>query len=312
MLRAKGLLRFTVKCRHCTSSSTLTSNVDRADVSPQAETETHFGFRTVETAQKQGLVKEVFDNVADDYDLMNDLMSGALHRLWKDEFVSTLSPNFTISDTSAAKPSDTGEAETDPVRILDVAGGTGDIAFRICDSVKAAAERRTTELPYVPLEVTVFDINARMLEVGQTRARTNMHEGQHASLAWVEGNAQALPFPDNHFDAYTIAFGIRNVTDIPMALREAFRVLKPGGRFACLEFSTVEPEALRAAYQAYSFNVIPEVGRIVTGDRDSYQYLVESIARFPAQRDFQRMIEDARFECSSYTNMTAGVVAMHS
>jgi len=242
---------------------------------------THFGFKDVDAKAKEGLVGQVFHNVADKYDVMNDLMSGTLHRLWKDTFVRTLLP---VSSGEEAK-------------VIDVAGGTGDISFRIVRQSKN-------------VKVTVCDINSSMLAVGKQRAEKM---GLLKNLDFVEGNAEKLDqFPDNSFDAYTIAFGIRNVTNIDQALKEAHRVLKPGGRFMCLEFSHVANPVIQTIYDQYSFKVIPAIGQFVTNDRDSYQYLVESIKKFPEQREFERMIRQAGFSAVSHTNYTQGVVALHS
>ncbi|WP_112662101.1 bifunctional demethylmenaquinone methyltransferase/2-methoxy-6-polyprenyl-1,4-benzoquinol methylase UbiE [Microvirga flavescens] len=240
---------------------------------------THFGFKTVPLEEKQGRVNEVFHSVAGRYDLMNDLMSAGLHRLWKNTLVNMLRP-----------PKDR------PFRHLDVAGGTGDVAFRILE----AGGPQT--------KVTVLDINGDMLEVGRERAGHRYGE----RIDFVEANAESLPLEDKSFDAYTIAFGIRNVPRIDLALKEAYRVLKPGGRFLCLEFSKVDVPGLDAIYEAYSFNVIPKLGKMVTGDSESYQYLVESIRRFPAPAAFARMIEEAGFKRVSHRALTAGVVAIHS
>lgn len=237
---------------------------------------THFGFKQVGEEDKSTLVRGVFNSVASRYDLMNDLMSAGLHRLWKREMVSWLNPS-------------------PQMRVLDVAGGTGDIAFRICDAAGC--------------DVTVADINQQMLGEGRNRA---LDQNRTAQLEWVCADAEALPFPDQYFDAYTIAFGIRNVTHIDRALSEAFRVLKPGGRFLCLEFSAVNNEALAKLYGAYSFSIIPKVGKWVTGDEDAYRYLVESIRRFPNQQAFADMIRQAGFGNVQFRNMTAGVVALHS
>ncbi len=235
---------------------------------------TDFGFREVPRVEKASLVRRVFDSVARRYDLMNDLMSGGMHRLWKDRFVSRVKPRA-------------GED------VLDMAGGTGDVAFRMA--------RRGAR-------VTVADINADMLEVGKERARERGITG----LEWKVENAESLSFDDGAFDAYTIAFGIRNVPRIDAALREAHRVLKPGGRFLCLEFSKVDLPGLDRIYDAYSFNVIPKLGELVTGDAESYQYLVESIRRFPAPAAFARMIEEAGFKRVTHRSLTAGVVHIHS
>jgi len=251
---------------------------------------THFGFKDVDVEEKEELVKEVFHSVAEQYDVMNDLMSGTLHRVWKDEFVNMLLP---VSCAGYGG------------KVIDVAGGTGDIAFRI-------VERSNTMSPRdPPVGVTVCDINASMLKVGEKRAeKFGLDKGQ---LSFVEVNAEKLKqFEDNTFDAYTIAFGIRNVTHIENALSEAYRVLKPGGRFMCLEFSHVANPVIQAIYEKYSFHVIPTVGQLVANDRDAYQYLVESIRKFPKQREFERMIREAGFSHVTHTNLTCGVVAIHS
>lgn len=240
---------------------------------------THFGYSEVRLDQKQGLVDDVFHKVAHRYDVMNDLMSGGLHRVWKDVFVAKV------------RPSRSG------FKHLDVAGGTGDIAFRVA----RAGGPKT--------EVTVLDINPDMLRVGLERAEKN---GLSQQLKFVEANAEDLPFPDQEFDAYTIAFGIRNVPRIDKALAEAFRVLKRGGRFLCLEFSQVEAPTLAKIYESYSFSVIPMIGRLVTGEAEPYRYLVESIRQFPAAEDFAAMIEKAGFQRVGFTRLTGGVVAIHS
>jgi demethylmenaquinone methyltransferase / 2-methoxy-6-polyprenyl-1,4-benzoquinol methylase len=242
---------------------------------------THFGFRDVPLGDKQTLVNEVFHSVASRYDLMNDLMSGGLHRLWKNIMVNTLNPPR--SDT--------------PFALLDVAGGTGDIAFR---AVKTAG---------AGFHATVCDINLDMLNVGRERA-AKRHLADRVSF--VEGNAEALAFPDRAFDGYTIAFGIRNVPRIDLALAEAFRVLRPGGRFLCLEFSTVDVPGLDRFYDLFSFKVIPELGRVVTGDAESYQYLVESIRKFPRPNAFADIIRTAGFSRVNWQVLSGGIVALHS
>jgi demethylmenaquinone methyltransferase/2-methoxy-6-polyprenyl-1,4-benzoquinol methylase len=242
---------------------------------------THFGFRDVALEEKQTLVNDVFHSVASRYDLMNDLMSGGLHRAWKNAMVTTLNP-----------PRDDA-----PFALLDVAGGTGDISFR---AAKTAGAGFTS---------TVCDINSDMLAVGEERALAQNLDHQ---VSFVEGNAEALPFPDKSYDAYTIAFGIRNVPQIDLALKEAYRVLKPGSRFLCLEFSTVDVPGLDKIYDLFSFKVIPQIGRAVTGDAESYQYLVESIRKFPKPDRFAEMIRTAGFSRVSYQVMTGGIVALHS
>src|SRR6478752_619704 len=242
---------------------------------------THFGFRDVPLGDKQTLVNDVFHSVASRYDLMNDLMSGGLHRVWKEIMITALNPPK-------------GDA---PFALLDVAGGTGDIAFR---AAKAAGSG---------FRATVCDINADMLDVGRNRATARYLDHQ---VSFVEGNAEALDFPDRGFDAYTIAFGIRNVPRIDLALAEAYRVLKPGSRFLCLEFSTVEMPGLDRLYDLFSFKVIPPLGRMITGDAESYQYLVESIRKFPRPNAFADMIRDAGFARVNWQILSGGIVALHS
>jgi demethylmenaquinone methyltransferase/2-methoxy-6-polyprenyl-1,4-benzoquinol methylase len=246
-----------------------------------AGTASTFGYQSIDPAERQGRVNEVFASVAERYDLMNDLMSGGLHRLWKGDFVAWLAP----------------PRGSHPWRGLDVAGGTGDIAMRIVGAGGSGTM------------VDMLDISPHMLAVGRRRIE---EAGLADRITLHEGNAEALPFPCCTFDAYTIAFGIRNVTDIDRALREAFRVLKPGGRFLCLEFSQVQVPLLDQLYDAHSFNIIPRLGEITTGDRDSYVYLVESIRRFPNQERFAGMIRAAGFERVTWRNLTGGVAAMHS
>lgn len=245
---------------------------------------THFGYKTVDVEQKTGMVRAVFDSVAGKYDLMNDLMSAGLHRRWKDEFVRLLDP----------KPHQ---------RFLDVAGGTGDIALRIHNAL-ASQEASDSFRP-----ITVLDINYAMLAQGRDRA---IDENWKADMEWLCGNAERLPLPDRSFDRYTIAFGIRNVTNIPAALVEAYRVLDAGGRFMCLEFSSVENPLLAKAYDAYSFGLIPRIGKLVANDPGSYQYLVESIRKFPNRRDFAAMIEAAGFKNVHAYPLLGGVVCIHS
>jgi len=237
-----------------------------------------FGYRDVPADEKAGLVHRVFESVAPRYDLMNDLMSGGVHRLWKNTLVDVLNP----------RP---GE------RFLDVAGGTGDIAFRIL-------RRQGGARP----DVTVCDVNAAMLAVGRDRAADR---GLLKGVRWTTGDAESLPFPDRSFDGYTIAFGLRNVTDIDKALSEACRVLKPGGRFYCLEFSRVTSAPIGRVYDAYSSRALPLLGRIVANDAESYRYLYESIRRFPPQRELADRMRKAGFVNVSWRNMTMGVVALH-
>jgi demethylmenaquinone methyltransferase / 2-methoxy-6-polyprenyl-1,4-benzoquinol methylase len=233
-----------------------------------------FGYEQVDPAEKTRRVGEVFASVAKRYDIMNDLMSAGMHRLWKDDFVRALNPRA-------------GE------QVLDMAGGTGDIAFRIAAS---------------GADVTVADINPHMLEVGRERAAKKGLTG----LEWREENAETLSFADRSFDAYTIAFGIRNVTDIPAALREAHRVLKFGGRFFCLEFSTTEWPGFGEAYDLYSERLVPRIGQAVAGDADSYRYLIESIRRFPKMPDFAAMIGATGFANVKFRPILGGAVAIHS
>jgi demethylmenaquinone methyltransferase / 2-methoxy-6-polyprenyl-1,4-benzoquinol methylase len=243
--------------------------------------QTHFGFHDVDLGGKQAMVDEVFHKVARRYDLMNDLMSAGLHRAWKNAMVTMLNP-----------PKDGRR-----FAVIDVAGGTGDIAFRVVESGGGGTS------------VTVCDINPDMLAVGRERA----HErGLDGMVTFAAGNAESLPFPDRGHDACTIAFGIRNVPRIDVALREFYRVLRPGGRFLCLEFSTVDVPGLDLLYDLYSFNVIPALGRAVAGDAESYRYLVESIRRFPKPQAFADMIAAAGFRRVSHRILSGGVVALHS
>jgi demethylmenaquinone methyltransferase/2-methoxy-6-polyprenyl-1,4-benzoquinol methylase len=242
--------------------------------------ETSYGFREVQNGEKQGLVNEVFHKVAKRYDIMNDVMSAGMHRVWKDAMIASLNPR-----------KETG------YKVLDVAGGTGDIAFRIVEASNRLAH------------ATVLDINGSMLGVGAERAAKKKLSD---NLTFVEANAEDLPFEANSFDAYTIAFGIRNVPRIDVALSEAYRVLKRGGRLLVLEFSEVELPVLDKVYDAWSFNAIPKFGKAITGDAEPYQYLVESIRKFPNQENFAAMIREAGFSRVSYTNYTGGIAALHS
>ncbi|MFV0244266.1 MAG: bifunctional demethylmenaquinone methyltransferase/2-methoxy-6-polyprenyl-1,4-benzoquinol methylase UbiE [Qingshengfaniella sp.] len=238
---------------------------------------THFGSREVNEDEKAGLVHGVFSSVASRYDIMNDLMSGGIHRLWKTAMLDWLAP----------RPDQ---------RLLDVAGGTGDIAFRF---LRRASGSRAV----------VCDMTAAMLDEGKRRADAAALADR---LDWVVGDAMALPFADASFDVYTISFGIRNVTRIPDALSEAYRVLRPGGRLMVLEFSQLPNAGLQWAYDRYSYNIIPAMGQAVTGDRDSYQYLVESIRKFPDQDRFAEMIRTAGFDLVKYRNLSMGIAALHS
>lgn len=237
---------------------------------------THFGYQTVREEDKADMVRGVFDNVASKYDLMNDAMSLGIHRLWKNRLIEKLRPY-------------PGQ------KLLDVGGGTGDIAFKYLD---AGGD-----------DVTVFDINDEMLAVGRDRA---IDRGLLSGIRWMQGNAEELPFEDATFDAYTIAFCIRNVTHIDKALSEAKRVLKPGGHFLCLEFSKVVLPGLDTIYDTYSFSILPKMGELIADDRESYQYLAESIRRFPDQDTFKGMIQDAGLDVVSFENLTGGISCIHS
>jgi len=248
--------------------------------SAQGGMETSYGFRDVAEGEKQTLVNDVFHKVAKRYDIMNDVMSAGLHRVWKDAMVASLHPRKEAS-----------------YKVLDVAGGTGDIAFRIVE----ASDRKA--------HATVLDINGSMLGVGSERAAK---KGLNDNLTFVEANAEELPFESNSFDAYTIAFGIRNVPRIDVALSEAYRVLKRGGRLLVLEFSEVDMPLLDRIYDQWSFKAIPRFGKMITGEAEPYQYLVESIRKFPNQRDFAAMIGKAGFSRVTFTNYTGGIAALHS
>ena len=242
-----------------------------------AEQTTHFGFETVPEAEKAGKVQGVFTSVANKYDVMNDVMSMGIHRIWKEAMMDWLAPRL-------------GQ------KLLDVAGGTGDVSFKF---LKRAGSGHAT----------VLDITEKMLTEGRKRAEANQ---MLDSLDWVVGDAMALPFADNSFDVYTISFGIRNVTRPQEALNEAFRVLRPGGRLMVLEFSQIPVPLAQKAYDLYSFNVIPRMGKLIANDRDSYQYLVESIRKFPDQGTFLGMVRQAGFEKANYRNLSLGIAALHS
>ena len=238
---------------------------------------THFGFTTISEDEKAGKVQGVFTNVASKYDIMNDVMSAGIHRVWKDAMMDWLAP----------RPGQ---------KLLDVAGGTGDISFRF---LKRAGNAHAT----------VLDLTESMLIEGRKRAEA---EDRADSLDWLVGDAMALPFADNSFDVYTISFGIRNVTRPQEALNEAYRVLRPGGRLMVLEFSHIPNQGMQWVYDRYSFNLIPAMGQLIANDRDSYQYLVESIRKFPDQETFLDMVRTAGFENASYRNLSLGIAALHS
>ncbi len=244
---------------------------------------THFGYREVPEAEKAPMVRGVFGSVADNYDLMNDLMSGGIHRLWKSAMIDWLAP----------RPG---------LRLLDVAGGTGDIAFRVLERCGGDAN------------ITILDLTPEMLEVGRDRAIDDGLMSLEAAtpLHWVCGDAERLPLPDRSVEAYTIAFGLRNVTRIEQALSEARRVLKPGGRFLCLEFSQVVVPLFDRLYDLYSFRVLPALGAMVAKDRESYQYLVESIRRFPPQEELAAKISAAGLDQVRFRNLSGGIAALHS
>ncbi|KAI9061353.1 hypothetical protein FKP32DRAFT_1594580 [Trametes sanguinea] len=280
-----------------TSSSASGANLNGGG-SEQGSRTTHFGFKTVPEEQKENLVRNVFESVASSYDVMNDAMSLGVHRLWKDDFVARLKPGA-----------------RGPMRCIDVAGGTGDIALRILDYAREKYADRETS-------VDVVDINAEMLKEGYKRFKKTMYHNT-PQVAFKQANAQDMPeseFPSNTYDLYTIAFGIRNCTSIPDVLKEAYRVLKPGGTFACLEFSRVNNPLLSTLYDQYSFSIIPLLGTILAGDRESYQYLVESIRKFPPQPDFAKMIADAGFTTGAmhegkggaWTDLWGGIASIHT
>ncbi|WOG83971.1 hypothetical protein DCAR_0103150 [Daucus carota subsp. sativus] len=257
---------------------------------------TSFGYKEIPEEEKSKMVGNVFTSVSSNYDLMNDLMSAGLHRLWKERLVSKLNP-------------------FPGMKHLDMAGGTGDVAFRILESVNSVRHKALRDMLednfQEKTQIYVCDINPHMLNVGKMRAQEG-GLGEDGSLVWVEGDAEALNFEDDSIDGYTIAFGIRNVTHIEKVLSEAYRVLKKGGRFLCLELSHVENPAFKQFYDYYSFSVIPTIGELVAGDRDSYQYLVESIRKFPSQEKFASLISEAGFQMVEYENLVGGVVAIHS
>ncbi|XP_066149231.1 2-methoxy-6-polyprenyl-1,4-benzoquinol methylase, mitochondrial [Euwallacea fornicatus] len=270
--------------RIITSTRTLSRNLKTlTNLNLPEQKITHFGFEKIPETLKQEKVNEVFHNVFKDYDIMNDVLSFGIHRIWKDYFVSKLGP---VADT----------------KLLDVAGGTGDIVFRFLNYVK--------EYDLKNCHVTILDINADMLEVGKEKSKVLKHDPE--LITWQEGNAEHLPFSDNSFDAYTIAFGIRNCTHTDKVLSEAFRVLKPGGRFLCLEFSHLENSIAQWVYDHYSFQVIPVLGQLIAGQWKPYEYLIGSIRQFPNQKCFKNMIEEAGFRQVNYENLNLGIVAIHS
>ena len=287
-----------------TSTARASSSSGLGSSSSTADT-THFGFTDVPRADKERLVGEVFHRVANTYDVMNDLMSLGIHRLWKHRLLSLIAP-------------------TQHTRLLDVAGGTGDIAFRFIESVRAipisAYKRSASDGPAVTAAVTVCDISPSMLAVGRERAaqygylseQSQSSSSSRVVIDFVEGNAEKLPFDDNSFDAYTIAFGLRNVTNTTAALSEARRVLKPGGVFHCLEFSKLSLPLLQQLYDAYSFNVIPVMGEVVASDKASYQYLVESISKWHSQEALSQLMTAAGMKGVRYENLTFGIAAIHT
>lgn len=245
------------------------------------EEKTHFGFKQVNREEKVNLVKEIFSNVAEKYDLMNDLMSAGVHRIWKNKMIEEIN------------------LKSDSTRVIDLAGGTGDIAFRIAKKARAKNSQ---------CKIDIVDINQEMLDVGKNRA---VDLNLFSDLTFTCCDGEKLCFENETFDFFTIAFGIRNFTNIDLALKEAYRVLKPGGKFICLEFSKVNDYFLQKFYDAYSFKVIPKIGEVILKDRESYQYLVESIRKFPSQDDFKKMIEDAGFKNVHYKNLSFGIAAIH-
>lgn len=287
------------------STTAATSSDSSSRPSPYIQgDETHFGFQSVGINEKEGKVREVFESVADSYDVMNDLMSVGVHRYWKDYLLDISA----VASMAQAVRKFSGN----DLRILDVAGGTGDIAFRFIEA--AECPERAKSSGHDNVSVTVCDINPEMLRVGEKRARERFGSAlldESNALSFVEGNAQSLQFSDNSFDLYTIAFGLRNVTDVDKGLREAYRVLKPGGRFMCLEFSHIPNPVLQQLYDTYSFNMIPGMGELVANDRASYQYLVESIRKFSNQEELVSRMNSAGFKETKYTNLTGGIVALH-
>lgn len=265
-------------------SKNINSFSNNEKVTDFSEGETHFGFEKVKVSEKSKKVHKVFENVAKDYDMMNDVMSLGIHRLWKDYFICTLHP-------------------TEGTKLLDMAGGTGDIAFRFLEYIRKNNCEKNSH-------VVVSDINENMLEVGKIRCQMSGYDTN--LISWKQENAEALSFKENSFNAYTIAFGLRNCTHIDKVLQEAYRVLQPGGRFLCLEFSHLIHPTAQWFYDKYSFEVIPVLGQIIAGQWQPYQYLVESIKQFPNQESLKEKIENAGFKFVTYENLTLGIVAIHS
>ncbi|KAL3271358.1 hypothetical protein HHI36_021842 [Cryptolaemus montrouzieri] len=280
----KGILCTRILNRNCLGKKLIRRCLSQTSKSEPEEKQTHFGFQTVNESEKEEKVHEVFRDVANNYDIMNDTMSFGIHRIWKDIFMHRLGP-------------------TKNTKLLDVAGGTGDIAFRFLRYIQNLKCEEGCH-------VVISDINNNMLEVGKERSKNLKLDPK--LITWQEADAEKLPFEDNSFNAYTIAFGLRNVTHIDKALKEAFRVLQPGGRFMCLEFSQVNNSVMQWLYDQYSFQVIPVMGHVIAGQWSSYQYLVESIRKFPDQEKLLEMIETAGFREVTYENLTMGIVAIHS
>uniref|UniRef100_A0A1A9W190 2-methoxy-6-polyprenyl-1,4-benzoquinol methylase, mitochondrial n=1 Tax=Glossina brevipalpis TaxID=37001 RepID=A0A1A9W190_9MUSC len=278
-----------LKIQKAMSMATKKQNLNDEEVT--AEETTHFGFQTVKESEKVQKVHKVFEDVAKSYDLMNDVMSIGIHRIWKDIFMERLGPSH-------------------GTRLLDMAGGTGDVAFRYIKYLANTPNPKNRQS-----HVTISDINQHMLDVGQRRAKDLKYDEQslsEMSVEWKCEDAEKLTFPDNSFNAYTIAFGIRNCTHIERVLSEAYRVLRPGGRFICLEFSHLTHDVLQWLYDQYSFQIIPPMGQILAGQWDPYQYLVESIRKFPKQEEFKEMISTAGFQLVRYENLSFGVTSIHS
>ncbi|XP_013104409.1 2-methoxy-6-polyprenyl-1,4-benzoquinol methylase, mitochondrial [Stomoxys calcitrans] len=269
----------------------LIRNNQTSHATTSEEGTTHFGFQTVKESEKEQKVHKVFEDVAKSYDIMNDAMSMGIHRVWKDIFIERLGPQH-------------------GTRHLDMAGGTGDISFRFLKYLQGQPNPKGLKS-----HVTVSDINQHMLDVGEERAKKlglTEEKLSNMTIEWKVADAEKLPFEDNSYNSYTIAFGIRNCTHVDQVLREAYRVLQPGGRFMCLEFSHLNSQTMQWLYDQYSFNVIPPMGQILAGQWQPYQYLVESIRKFPKQEDFKEMIQEAGFDLVRYENLTFGVVSIHS